>query len=167
MFDNIILYFLIPDTGLVVPSVSPSLRGLMNETMEKFGIGIERRSESIGRAVAEMALHLLGGPHRMTPKNSHQKPVVVVLCGNHPEGAGAVCAARHLATLGVQTIIYFQSSILAPYILKEVELYKLTGQIIVNSEKSNILGSELKKKTDYNNKLKISRLLFVVVVNFF
>lgn len=35
-------------------------------------------------------------------KNSHQKPVVVVLCENHLEAAGAVYAAHYLATLGVK-----------------------------------------------------------------
>jgi enhancer of mRNA-decapping protein 3 len=54
----------------------------MQDSMEKLGISVERRSESIARAVAEVALHFVGGPHRLTPKNSHQKPVVVVLCGN-------------------------------------------------------------------------------------
>ncbi len=109
----------------------------MSQAMDQLGINIERRSESAARAVAEVALHLLGGPHRLTPKNSHQKPVVVVLCSNHPEAAGAVCAARHLATLGVQTIVYFHGSSLAPYMQKELELYKLTGHPIVNDLKSN------------------------------
>lgn len=132
---------------MIVPSASPSLRGLLNETMNKLGISIERRSESIARAVAEVSLHLLGGPHRLTPKNSHQKPVVVVLCGNHPEAAGAVCAARHLATLGVTTIVYLQSLTVPNSMVKEIELYKLTGQTIINNETS---------KDYYPYKIKLS-----------
>ena len=104
--------------------------------MNKLGISVERRSETIARAVAEVSLHLLGGPHRLTPKNSHQKPVVVVLCGNHPEAAGVVCAARHLATLGVTTIIYLQGLTFSNYMVEEIELYKLTGQSIINNETS-------------------------------
>jgi len=122
------------DSGLIVPSASPSLRGLLNETMDNMGIHVERRSESIARAVAEVSLNSLGGPHRLTPKNCHQKPVVVVLCGNHSEAAGAVCAARHLATLGVRTIVYLQSSTVPSFMVKEIELYKLTGQTIINNE---------------------------------
>ncbi|KAI9555684.1 hypothetical protein GHT06_018199 [Daphnia sinensis] len=123
------------DAGLVVPSASAELRKAMQDSMEKLGISIERRSESIARAVAEVALHFVGGPHRLTPKNSHQKPVVVVLCGNHPEAAGAVCAARHLATLGVQTVVYLQTLTVSHYLKKEIELYKLTGQSVINNEK--------------------------------
>lgn len=109
----------------------------MQDTMEKLGFNIERRSESVARAIAEVALHFVGGPHRLTPRNSHQRPVVVVLCGNHPEAAGAVCAARHLATLGVQTIIYLQTSTVPHFMLKEIELYKLTGQSVINNPKSS------------------------------
>jgi len=98
----------------VVPSVSAYLRGEMQSTMEKLGIGVERRSESMARAVSEVALHFVGGPHRLTPKNSHQKPLVVALCANHPEAAGVICAARHLATLGVRTI---GNIFLSPYYL--------------------------------------------------
>ena len=126
------------DSGLVVPSATTELRGLMQETMEKLGIGLERRSESVARAVAEVALHFLGGPHRLTPKNSHQKPVVVVLCGNHPEAAGAVCAARHLATLGVSTVIFLTQPTAPQYLVKEIQLYKLTGQTVINVEKRKI-----------------------------
>lgn len=129
-------FIYITDSGLIVPCASPSLRGLLNETMNKLGISVERRSETIARAVAEVSLHLLGGPHRLTPKNSHQKPVVVVLCGNHPEAAGVVCAARHLATLGVTTIIYLQGLTFSNYMVEEIELYKLTGQSIINNETS-------------------------------
>lgn len=105
----------------------------MQETMDKLGIGIERRSESIARAVAEVALHFLGGPHRLTPKNSHQMPIVVLLCGNHPEATGAVCAARHLATLGVRTVVFLTQPTAPVHLVKEIELYKLTGQIVINN----------------------------------
>lgn len=111
--------------------------------MEKLGIGVERRSESMARAIAEVALHFVGGPHRLTPKNSHQKPLVVVLCGNHPEACGAVCAARHLATLGVQTVIYLQTSTVPQVMLKEIELYKLTGQSVINNQKSKSMHLKL------------------------
>jgi len=122
------------DSGLIVPSASPSLRGSLSETMNNLGISVERRSESIARAVAEVSLHLLGGPHRLTPKNSHQKPVVVAFCGSHPEAAGVVCAARHLATLGVTTIVYLQGLTVPSFMVKEIELYKLTGQSIINDK---------------------------------
>lgn len=124
------------DSGLVVPSAGPEVRKLLLDTMEKLGISVERRSESMARAIAEVALHFVGGPHRLTPKNSHQKPIVVVMCGNHPEASGAVCAARHLATLGVQTVIYLQTSTVPQFMLKEIELYKLTGQSVINNQKS-------------------------------
>ena len=121
----------------MVPAVTAQMRGEMQSTMEKLGIGVERRSESIARAVAEVSLHFVGGPHRLTPKNSHQKPLVVALCANHPEAAGVICAARHLATLGVRTIVYLQCRTVSNYLLKEIDLYKLTGHHVINDEKSN------------------------------
>ena len=54
-----------------------------------------------------MALQLLGGPIRFSPKNSHQKPSVLVLANMHTmQGAYTLCAARLLAIRGVRCHIF-------------------------------------------------------------
>ena len=39
----------------------------------------------------------LGGSNRLTRRNSHQVPHVVILAGPNNVGIQAICAARHLA----------------------------------------------------------------------
>lgn len=73
----------VTDDGLIIPSISRSLRKKLWEVADKVGLTLERRIELMGRAAAEMSIQLLGGGHRLNPHNSHQFPTVVVLCGPH------------------------------------------------------------------------------------
>lgn len=73
----------VTDDGLIIPSVPQSLLNKLWSIADTVGLCWERRVELIGRAATEMALHLLGGGHRMNPRNIHQWPTVVVLCGSH------------------------------------------------------------------------------------
>lgn len=50
---------------------------------DKFGLTWERRMELMGRAATEISLQLLGGGHRLNPRNTHQSPSVVILAGPH------------------------------------------------------------------------------------
>ena len=54
---------------------------LCNYFNQIIGISIERQAEMIGRATTELAIHLLGGQHRLNPSNMHQVPTAVFLCG--------------------------------------------------------------------------------------
>lgn len=82
--------------------------------------------ELLGRAGAEIILQLLGGGHRLSPKNAHQWPTVVALCGPHRSGAAGVNCARQLSSHGVKTVVYVQNSENVS-LLQELSLYKLTG----------------------------------------
>lgn len=73
----------VTDDGLVIPSISYGLRNKLWAAANRMGLTWERRIELIGRATAEMVLQLVGGGHRLNPHNTHQCPVVVVLCGAH------------------------------------------------------------------------------------
>jgi enhancer of mRNA-decapping protein 3 len=66
-------------------------------------------------------------PRRLNPDNSHQVPLVVVLCGPTRAGVLGMATARHLATQGVRTVVYLPD---LPNHLSnsEFSLYKLTGQ---------------------------------------
>ena len=78
----------------------------------------------VGRAATELAIHLLGGQHRLNPSNMHQVtlasdwstlsilasdwstlqvPTAVFLCGTSSVSALGLAAARHLASHGVKT----------------------------------------------------------------
>ena len=37
----------------------------------------ERQAEMMGRATTEIAMHLLGGQHRLVPSNMHQVRVII------------------------------------------------------------------------------------------
>lgn len=71
------------DNGLVIPSISYSLRSKLFTIADKYGLTWERRAELMGRCATELSLQLVGGGHRLSPHNTHQWPVVVVLCGSH------------------------------------------------------------------------------------
>lgn len=73
----------VTDDGLIIPSISRSLRKKLWEAAERVGLTWERRIELIGRAATEISIQLLGGGHRLNPHNTHQWPTVVVLCGPH------------------------------------------------------------------------------------
>ncbi|KAJ8941921.1 hypothetical protein NQ318_013254 [Aromia moschata] len=96
----------VTDDGLIIPSISRSLRKKLWETAERVGLTWEKRIELVGRAAAEISIQLLGGGHRLNPHNTHQWPTVTVLCGPHKQGAAGINAARQLASHGVKTIVF-------------------------------------------------------------
>lgn len=71
----------VTDDGLIIPCVSKKLLDKLWDVADKFGVTLERRMELMGRAATEMSLQLLGGGHRLNPRNTHQSPTVVVICG--------------------------------------------------------------------------------------
>lgn len=73
----------VTDNGLIIPSISHSLRNKLWALADKYGLNWERRMELMGRAGAELSLQLVGGGQRLSPHISHQWPTVVVLCGSH------------------------------------------------------------------------------------
>ncbi|XP_042280865.1 enhancer of mRNA-decapping protein 3-like [Thunnus maccoyii] len=116
------------DSGLVVPSVPYELHKRLLAAAERWGLSIERRLETIGVCSSQMALTLLGGPNRLTPKNVHQRPTVVLLCGPHIQGAQGISCGRHLANHEVEVILFLPNFVkMQESVTREVNLYSRTS----------------------------------------
>ncbi|XP_068432679.1 enhancer of mRNA-decapping protein 3-like isoform X2 [Clinocottus analis] len=116
------------DSGLVVPSIPYELHKRLLASAERWGLCLERRLETTGVCSSQMALTLLGGPNRLTPKNVHQRPTVVLLCGPHIQGAQGVSCGRHLANHGVEVILFLPNFVkMQEAVTGEVHLYARTG----------------------------------------
>ncbi|XP_028431135.1 enhancer of mRNA-decapping protein 3 isoform X1 [Perca flavescens] len=115
------------DSGLVVPSVPHELHKRLLAAAERWGLSLERRLETIGVCSSQMALTLLGGPNRLTPKNVHQRPTVVLLCGPHIQGAQGISCGRHLANHEVEVILFLPNFVkMQESVTSEVHLYSRT-----------------------------------------
>lgn len=122
----------VTDAGLVVPAISLALRERLEKKMLDHGLGVERRAEMVGRAATELAIHLLGGQHRLNPSNMHQVPTAVFLCGTSSVSSLGLAAARHLASHGVKTQVYLPEAAKYPLqVESELRLYRLTGGKVV------------------------------------
>ncbi|XP_008275865.1 enhancer of mRNA-decapping protein 3 [Stegastes partitus] len=116
------------DSGLVVPSVPYMLHKRLLAAAERWGLSLERRLEAIGICSSQMALTLLGGPNRLTPKNVHQRPSVVLLCGPHIQGAQGISCGRHLANHEVEVILFLPNFVkMQESVTSEVNLYSRTS----------------------------------------
>lgn len=119
----------VTDEGQVVPAIPSELRRLLFNLAEDYGFSFERQSEMLGRAATEIGIQLLGGARRLNPRNSHQKPLVVVMCGSNRPGAMGLNTARQLAAHGVSTLVYLMDLIhVTTQVSQELSLYKMTGQ---------------------------------------
>ncbi|XP_056621927.1 enhancer of mRNA-decapping protein 3-like isoform X2 [Triplophysa dalaica] len=99
------------DSGLIVSSVSYDVYKRLLAAAERLGLSVERRLEMTGVCAGQMALMLLGGPYRLTPKNVHRRPQVVLLCGPHIQGAQGVSCGRHLANHEVDVIVFLPNCV--------------------------------------------------------
>ncbi|XP_070301583.1 enhancer of mRNA-decapping protein 3 [Salvelinus sp. IW2-2015] len=116
------------DSGLVVPSVSYELHKCLLASAERHGLSLERRLEMTGVCASQMALTLLGGPNRLTPKNNHQRPTVALLCGPHVQGAQGISCGRHLANHEVEVILFLPNFVkMQESITNELALYSKTS----------------------------------------
>ncbi|KAJ8407800.1 hypothetical protein AAFF_G00268440 [Aldrovandia affinis] len=124
------------DSGLVVPSVSYELHKRLLSVAERHGLTLERRLEMTGVCASQMALTLLGGPNRLTPKNVHQRPAVALLCGPHVQGAQGISCGRHLANHEVEVILFLPNFVkMLESITNELTLFGKTGGKQVSSVK--------------------------------
>lgn len=116
------------DSGLVVPSVSYELHKCLLASAERHGLSLERRLEMTGVCASQMALTLLGGPNRLTPKNNHQRPTVALLCGPHVQGAQGISCGRHLANHEVEVILFLPNFVkIQESVTNELALYSKTS----------------------------------------
>lgn len=64
---------------------------------------------------------------RLNPKNDHQLPTIVALCGPHIQGAQGITCARLLANHNVKTFVYVPNFVkMDHYVEEELLLYDLT-----------------------------------------
>ncbi|KAM9808293.1 enhancer of mRNA-decapping protein 3 [Neosynchiropus ocellatus] len=116
------------DSGLVVPSITYDLRKRLLSAAERHGLSLERRLEMTGVCASQMALTLLGGPNRFTPKNLHQRPTVALLCGPHVQGAQGISCGRHLANHEVEVILFLPNFVkMLDAVTSELTLFNKTG----------------------------------------
>lgn len=116
------------DSGLVVPSISYELQKRLLTVAERYGLSLDRRLEMTGVCASQMALTLLGGPNRFTPKNLHQRPTVAVLCGPHVQGAQGISCGRHLANHEVEVILFLPNFVkMLDSVTNELTLFNKTG----------------------------------------
>ncbi|XP_062856119.1 enhancer of mRNA-decapping protein 3 [Trichomycterus rosablanca] len=124
------------DSGLVVPSISNEFHKRLLCVAESYGLSLERRLEMTGVCASQMALTLLGGPNRLTPKNLHQRPTVALLCGPHVQGAQGISCGRHLANHEVEVILFLPNFVkMLEAINSELTLFGKTGGKQVSSVK--------------------------------
>ncbi|KAI1889499.1 hypothetical protein AGOR_G00163510 [Albula goreensis] len=124
------------DSGLVVPSVTFDLHKRLLSAAERHGLTLERRLEMTGVCASQMALTLLGGPNRLTPKNVHQRPAVALLCGPHVQGAQGISCGRHLANHEVEVILFLPNFVkMLESLTNELSLFSKTSGKQVSSVK--------------------------------
>ena len=101
----------VTDDGFMVPCIEVELRRRLFDESYKQGFSKPRQIECMSRCCAEMAIQLIGGPLRFSPKNNHQKPVVLILANDQSiQGAYAVCTARLLSIRGCNVFLYISKS---------------------------------------------------------
>lgn len=76
---------------------------------------------------------------RFNPRNEHQWPRVVVLCGPNRSGAMGVNFARQLSSYGVHTVVVLsEPGLCCPQIANEMALYTFTAGTLITSVAGNM-----------------------------
>lgn len=109
---------------------------IQNEAQEN-GLIWERQCDMLGRGTTEICISLLGGARRLTPKNEHQWPKIIIICDrpyNDRQSEIGIVTGRLLASHGLKIYVVCKPpTILQTNNCKELELYKATGNIVTNS----------------------------------
>ena len=131
------------DEGLIIPSINEQFRTRLYHISEQYGFTLDQRIESMGHCINDMCLHLLGGTQRLSVKNRHQYPIIVVLaCQNEIQGAYAIAAARILATKNIRIYLYLpanSNSLQQHFIENQLKLFRSTDGIITHHFQGNLL----------------------------
>jgi len=120
----------VTDDGLIIPCVPKTLCQRVQALAASNGFTWERQSDLLGRAATEIAILLLGGAHRLIPKNQHQWPVITIVCDqpyNERQSEVGIITGRHLASHGIKVMVYVKTAITSERVSKELELYTATG----------------------------------------
>lgn len=97
------------DDGLIIPTVPAAVRDAVQQCAEREGLSWLRQCDMLARGTAELALMLLGGARRLTQKNQHQWPVIVIVCDeplNERFSEIGLSTGRQLASHGLKICFY-------------------------------------------------------------
>lgn len=135
MKDHSTDQYFVTDDGLIVPTISLSLRNRIMLQAEIFGLSRERQCDLLSRGAVELALNIIGGARRLAIKNQHQWPKVTIICkdlsSNHTDVG--LSTGRQLAAQGLKVFVFTQSTNGTLTKNNELELFKATGNIITTS----------------------------------
>ncbi|XP_039248184.2 enhancer of mRNA-decapping protein 3-like [Styela clava] len=121
------------DAGLVVPTISNDTYIQILHAAELMGFGMDRQTEIFGANASLMALSVLGGCNRLHPRNSHQPPSAVVMCGPHRTGAQGVATARHLSNHNVKVNVFMPNFVkIHACLQEELRLLSLTDAVVIS-----------------------------------
>jgi NAD(P)H-hydrate repair Nnr-like enzyme with NAD(P)H-hydrate epimerase domain len=116
-------------TGITIPSVGQSTRNSILTLAHSLGFTQSRTAESMGRSIAQVCCPLLGDSFRFSPEREEDRPKVLFCAGPHWQGAATICAARVLASQGVETFVYSPAGEPMPGSVEvEQKLYRLSCQ---------------------------------------
>lgn len=102
------------DDGLIIPSIPLKIRMMVQAGAEKSGLSWLRMCDMLARGTTEMALMLLGGARRLTPKNQHQWPTIVIICDepfNERSSEAGIATGRQLASHGLKICLYVATEV--------------------------------------------------------
>lgn len=115
---------------IIIPSIPQSLRNRIQNLACDHGHSMERQNDFLARGACELALNLLGGSRRLSPKNQHQWPRVTIICDepyNFRQSEIGLSTARQLASHGLKVMVYVKTSSHSDKPSKELELFTATG----------------------------------------
>lgn len=116
---------------IIVPSIPQSLRNRIQNLAADHGHSMERQNDFLARGACELALTILGGSRRFSPKNAHQWPRVTIICDepyNFKQSEIGLSCARQLASHGVSVMVYVKTSTsFSDKPSKELELFTASG----------------------------------------
>jgi enhancer of mRNA-decapping protein 3 len=115
---------------IIIPSIPQSLRNRIQNLACDHGHSMERQNDFLARGASELALNLLGGSRRLSPKNQHQWPRVTIICDepyNFRQSEIGLSTARQLASHGLKVMVYVKTSSHSDKSSKELELFTATG----------------------------------------
>jgi enhancer of mRNA-decapping protein 3 len=130
---------------IIIPSIPQSLRNRIQNLACDHGHSMERQNDFLARGAVELALNLLGGSRRLSPKNIHQWPRVTIICDepyNFRQSEIGLSTARQLASHGLKVMVYVKTSSHSEKSSKELELFTASGNDFTGNVK-DLFASDL------------------------
>lgn len=124
----------VTDDGIIIPTISMALRSRIQLQAAMSGFHWERQCDMLSRSTVELALQMLGGARRLSPKNQHQWPKIAIICDemcNERHSDLGFSTGRQLASQGLQVHVLVKPNLnQALQRNSEAELFKATGNAV-------------------------------------